>query len=226
MKRKVRGAIPAAPARSRTRPIRILVTGFGPFPGAPDNPTAPLVRALARKTRIAHDDVTVKAHVFPTRYQAVDRTLPRLLETFKPDAIVMFGLATRSRTIRVETLAHNYISASPDAGGFTRGRCAIDKAAARTIKVRAPTMRLLRAVKRLGLPVRLSTDAGAYLCNYTLWHATCATRAAGSLELSAFIHVPRPSLRLTPDALLAAGEAIIDTTIATLRRKRRLPVHR
>jgi hypothetical protein len=37
--------------------------------------------------------------------------------------------------------------------------------------------------------------------------------------------VPEPSLRITPDALLAAGEAIIETTIATLRRKRRQPVH-
>ncbi|HZD90599.1 MAG TPA: pyroglutamyl-peptidase I, partial [Pseudolabrys sp.] len=26
----------------------ILVTGFGPFPGAPFNPTVPLVRRLAR----------------------------------------------------------------------------------------------------------------------------------------------------------------------------------
>ena len=26
----------------------ILVTGFGPFPGAPFNPTAPLVERLAR----------------------------------------------------------------------------------------------------------------------------------------------------------------------------------
>ena len=30
VKRKIDGSIPAAPARSRTRPLRILVTGFGP----------------------------------------------------------------------------------------------------------------------------------------------------------------------------------------------------
>ena len=28
--------------------LRILVTGFGPFPGAPFNPTAPLVKRLTQ----------------------------------------------------------------------------------------------------------------------------------------------------------------------------------
>ena len=200
------------------RRLRILVTGFGPFPGAPDNPTGPLVRALARKPL---PGVTVKAHVFATRYKTVDRALPRLLKTFKPDALIMFGLAARSRAIRVETLARNRISAFPDAAGFTRGPCAIDATSHRTLDVRAPAAQLLHALKQTDLPARLSRNAGDYLCNYTLWHATRAASEPGGLELSAFIHVPGPSLRITPDALLAAGEAIIKTMIATLRRKRR-----
>ncbi len=147
------------------RPLRILVTGFGPFPGAPENPTGPLVHALARKPRPAKDGVVIKAHVFRTRYKAVDRALPRLLKDFKPDALIMFGLATRSRAIRVETLARNRISHHPDAGGFTPGPCAIDAASRRSLPVRAPTAAMLRALKRTGLPARLSRNAGDYLCN-------------------------------------------------------------
>ena len=179
------------------------------------------MRALGRKR---WSGAAVKAHVFPTRYKAVDRALPRLLKTFKPDAIIMFGLAGRSRAIRVETLARNRISHHPDAGGATPGPCVIDPASRPNLPVRAPTAGLLNAVKRTGLPARLSRNAGDYLCNYILWHATRASETHG-VELSAFIHVPEPSLRFTPDALLAAGEAIIGATIATLRRKRRQPVH-
>jgi pyroglutamyl-peptidase len=200
-----------------TRPLRILVTGFGPFPGAPDNPTGPLVRALGRKT---WSGVTFKAHVFPTRYQAVDRALPRLLKSFKPHALIMFGLATRSRAIRVETLARNRISHHPDAGGFTPGPCTIDMASRASIAVRAPTDALLEALKKAGVPARLSRSAGEYLCNYTLWHATQATGGPGSVELSAFIHVPKPSMRITPDTLLVAGEAILQATMAALRGRR------
>ena len=37
--------------------LRILVTGFEPFPGAPFNPTQPLVARLTKLRRPALDDV-------------------------------------------------------------------------------------------------------------------------------------------------------------------------
>ncbi|MES1149796.1 MAG: pyroglutamyl-peptidase I, partial [Bradyrhizobium guangdongense] len=40
-----------------SRKLRILLTGFGPFPGAPYNPTQPLVARLSRLRRPAFDDV-------------------------------------------------------------------------------------------------------------------------------------------------------------------------
>jgi pyroglutamyl-peptidase len=198
------------------RRLRILVTGFGPFPGAPVNPTGQLVRALARKP---WPGVTLKAHVFPTRYRSVDRALPRLLKEFKPHALIMFGLATRSRAIRVETLARNRISHHPDAGGFTRGPCAIDPASCRGLAVRAPAAALLRALQRTGLPARLSRNAGDYLCNYVLWHATCAAADRSGPKLAAFIHVPPLSARMTAEKLQAAGETILHAAAAALRRR-------
>jgi pyroglutamyl-peptidase len=202
-----------------TRRLRILVTGFGPFPGAPENPTGPLVRALGRNPRAAKDGVTIKAHVFPTRYKAVDRALPRLLKTFKPDALIMFGLATRSRKIRVETLARNRISDHPDAGGSTRGPGAIDAQSERSLKVRAPATALLRALEHAGLPARLSRNAGDYLCNYTLWHATCAAADRTGPKLAAFVHVPPLSTRMNADRLKAAGVAILRAAITATRRR-------
>ena len=37
--------------------MRVLITGFGPFPGAPFNPSAALAKALARRRRPAFADV-------------------------------------------------------------------------------------------------------------------------------------------------------------------------
>ena len=56
--------------------LRILVTGFGPFPGAPYNPTQPLVARLTRLRRPAFADVELSGHIFPVTYKAVDRELP------------------------------------------------------------------------------------------------------------------------------------------------------
>src|SRR5262245_23971500 len=97
--------------------LTILITGFGPFPGAPFNPTGDLVERLAKLRRPALAEVTIIPHVFQTSYAAVDRDLPRLLAKHKPDALLMFGLAPRAKVLRIETRAHNTSGSLPDVSG-------------------------------------------------------------------------------------------------------------
>ena len=59
--------------------MRVLITGFGPFPGAPFNPSAALAKALARRRRPALAGIDRVVHVFATTYASVDRDLPKLL---------------------------------------------------------------------------------------------------------------------------------------------------
>jgi hypothetical protein len=97
--------------------VTVIVTGFGPFPGAPFNPTGPLAKRLARVRRPTLANVKVVSHVFPTSYTAVDRELPTLIAEHKPDALLMFGLAPRARALRIETRARNTVTLLPDATG-------------------------------------------------------------------------------------------------------------
>src|SRR5258707_15870931 len=83
--------------------LRILVTGFGPFPGAPFNPTQPLVARLGRLRRPALRDVELSGPIFPVTYTAVDRELPDLLASRRPHALPMFGLASRTPYLRLES---------------------------------------------------------------------------------------------------------------------------
>ena len=71
--------------------LRILITGFDPFPGAPYNPTPALVARLMRIRRPALSDVTIASHIFPVTYDAVDRDLPILIAQHRPDALLMFA---------------------------------------------------------------------------------------------------------------------------------------
>ncbi|MGB8036741.1 MAG: pyroglutamyl-peptidase I, partial [Pseudolabrys sp.] len=95
----------------------VLITGFGPFPGAPFKPTGPLVERLARMRRPALSDVTIVTHIFQTSYETVDRELPKLIARHKPDALLMFGLAPRAKTLRIETRARNALALLPDVSG-------------------------------------------------------------------------------------------------------------
>jgi len=201
----------------------ILVTGFGPFPGAPFNPTELLAKRLASLRRPALASVRIVPHVFPTSYAAVDRDLPRMIARHKPEALLMFGLATRARTLRVETRARNVLALLPDATGaaFRRGAIAAGEPAA--LAMRVPARRLLAAIRATGVPALLSRDAGRYLCNYLCWRATEAAAKKGGPRLAAFVHVPniargarRPSKRrrLTLDDLTRAGSGALAALIA------------
>jgi len=205
----------------------ILVSGFGPFPGAPFNPTGPLVKRLAQLRRPALAQVTIVPHVFPTSYAAVDRELPRLIARHRPDALLMFGLASRTRHLRIETRARNALALMPDAGGSSpRGR-AIAANAPAALPMPAPTRRLLAAVRGARVPAALARDAGRYLCNYLCWRATEAAGKPRGPRLAAFVHVPntprgsrRPGKRrrLTLDDLTRAGNAILTALVAVARR--------
>jgi pyroglutamyl-peptidase len=167
----------------------ILITGFGPFPGAPFNPTEALVRRLARERRPALADVKLVAHVFRTSYAAVDQDLPALIRAHRPDAIVMFGLATRTPHLRIEMVACNAMAGTADADGHAPPRRVIAERRPGSIVLPTPARRLLTAARTARVPAALSHDAGRYLCNYLCWRAAEAC-AAGAPRLAAFIHVP------------------------------------
>jgi pyroglutamyl-peptidase len=196
---------------------RILVTGFEPFPGAPFNPTQPLVERLMRLRRPALADVDLSSHIFPVTYSAVDRQLPDLLGEHRPQALLMFGLAARTSFVRIETRARNAVTMLwPDAdhAQVRKGSIAGDSDA---LMFGPHTAKLLRAALGTGIDARASRNAGSYLCNYLSWRAIEATRREGGPRLAAFIHVPvlardnasQVARRITLDQLVDAGEAML-----------------
>lgn len=213
-------------------PLTVLLTGFGPFPGAPVNPTGPLVRALAGRRRPAFDDVVRIARVLDTRYAAVDRRLPKLIARHEPDVVLMFGLAARTPHIRIETRARNRISALfPDAAGRIGRRGVIAPDGPAALAARAPVARLAVAARAGNRPAKLSRDAGRYLCNYSYWQALAGTAGTKRPPLVVFVHVPalrraavplsrRRRRRMTADDLRAAGEAILLTLVVAARQRR------
>jgi pyroglutamyl-peptidase len=200
--------------------LRILITGFGPFPGAPHNPTMPLVARLLRLRRPAFSEVEFTGHIFPVTYKAVDQELPQLLARHRPQALLMFGLATRTPYVRIETRARNAVTMLwPDADHTSVRKGSI--AGGAEARMFGPhTAKLLRAALGTGIDARASRDAGSYLCNYLSWRAIEATCVDDGPRLAAFVHVPPiarggtslrkgAAHRVTMEELVDAGEAML-----------------
>jgi pyroglutamyl-peptidase len=140
----------------------------------------------------------------------------------------MFGLATRTPHLRIETRARNTITQLwPDAGHAAVVSRTIDPAAPATQRFGGHTRHLLQAAKATGIDARASINAGAYLCNYLSWRAIeAAQRHPRALPLAAFIHVPLVPRAATQadkpgvvsfEHLVDAGEAMLMTLIQHAR---------
>ena len=203
--------------------MRVVIAGFGPFPGAPTNPSTQLVKALTRARRPALADIVLRTHVFATAYAAVDHDLPKLFAA-RPDVVLIFGVAVRRRHVCIETRARNAVSVLfPDADGYRPRASVIAAGEPASRRGNAPFARLLAAVRGSGVPARLSRDAGRYLCNYAYWRALQRTKGS----LVAFVHIPplrrtprRKGKRLAPSLqqLARAAEAVLIALVTASRR--------
>jgi pyroglutamyl-peptidase len=183
----------------------ILVTGFGAFPGAPLNPTEALVAALAQ--RPGFGPTRLEPRLLPVSWRQTANALRAAIADTRPRAVLMFGLDRRCRKVKVELRAVNQATReAPDAEGMRHPTGLLDADGPRLRRSRLDRTRMMTAIASTGAGVRLSRNAGAYLCNAALWTALEATEESVPV---AFIHVPPPS-RLDAERLLAVAAALIE----------------
>src|SRR4051794_32080948 len=96
-------------------PRRILVTGFEPFAGADDNPSA---RVIERLGGLLGEGDALRSAVLPVSAARLPAGLAELLDTWRPDVVVGLGEARGSAGVRVERVAVNLLEfRTPDNDG-------------------------------------------------------------------------------------------------------------
>jgi pyroglutamyl-peptidase len=134
--------------------------------------------------------VHIKVHILPTEWKSAPQELDRLLEEVRPDIAVHFGVSSRARGFEIETRARNFCALAPDAAGELPASPFLDAGGpANCMKVSLPVAHLVWQLRRRSIPAFVSRDAGAYLCNATLYHALVRARQASGRRVG-FIHIP------------------------------------
>lgn len=174
-----------------------ILTGFGAFPGVPNNPTQALVdhfaahrQALPAGTRLALLDVD---------YRTVGPALDALLAD-PPTALVLTGFSAQATAITLEAQASGLCAVDkPDVGGF------VPFAPPGPPLCTAIDLPRLQALVEWDTPCTISRDAGQYLCNFAYRHALEQVAQAGLTTRVLFVHVPA-----------IAGTALAETSAASL----------
>lgn len=168
-------------------PTRILLTGFGSFPGVPENASAAVVEHLATAAA-SLPGVRVTSVILPVDWRIAPVQVATLIAAERPDIALHFGVSRRARGIVIETLARNCCVAREDTCGRLPNADKIDGGGAETLAATLPVQAIQHRLQSKGLPVELSEDAGAYLCNAVLYASLCACGRSGAR--AGFIHLP------------------------------------
>jgi pyroglutamyl-peptidase len=194
--------------------VRVLITGFGPFPGAPVNPSAWLAEALPER----FPGVAGELHprVLPTEWEAVEGLARHLHETIQPHVTIHFGLNQSAKGFRIERSAHNRASPRADAsGGLPRDRVILARGAER-LDTSLPASALSAHLRQRGIPAVSSRSAGSYLCNF-LYYLSLERARQKNAPAVLFVHMPPLAFDgglLSEAMLLAGAEAILRFALA------------
>lgn len=168
----------------------VLLTGFGPFPGAPENPSAWLVERLAASEPAVVSDGRLHAHVLPTEWSTVSTLTPRLLDELTPRLVVHFGLSRRSRSFRIERTAHNAMVQRADANGAVPVAATILDGGRDRLHSPAPASILAAHLKANGLAAAPSRGTDSYICNLLYYLSLDWASRQTHSPLACFVHIP------------------------------------
>ena len=166
---------------------RLLICGFRAFPAAPRNPAAATVEALDR-AGWTPPGLRTSYLTLPVAWRGSAQAVEARLVDAPVDGILLVGVAVAAMAFRVETAARNSACATRlDQQGELWPTGPIVPAGPPQLSVSAPTQAMAEAIGAAGLPVALSSDAGDYLCNFTLYrllHGPAASKVG-------FLHLPQ-----------------------------------
>jgi pyroglutamyl-peptidase len=169
--------------------MRVLLTGFEPYGGRSLNPAFETTRALDGRA-IAGAEVVGRA--LPVSLKQLRQKLARHLDEVRPQVVVSLGLWPGEPMIRLERIGINVADfeiADNEGGRPGDSMVAPDGSPAKiaTLPLRAIETALLGE----GIPARISSTAGTFLCNACLYTLLDLLDEPGRSSVPAgFIHVP------------------------------------
>ncbi len=165
-----------------------LVTGFEPYGGRADNPSAKLAGAL---DGITIGGCRIVGRTLPVTLAGLGERIDAAVDEVRPALVVALGLWPGEPMIRLERVAFNLADFDiADNAGARLSDAAILGGGTAALVSTLPLRAIERALLADGIPARLSSTAGTYLCNATLYTLLAALERRRWPAPCGFIHLP------------------------------------
>lgn len=169
--------------------IDLLLTGFGPFRDIAINPSQLMAERLDGAQIGA---VRITSLILPVVFGQDRDLVGAAIERHRPAIVLSLGVAAGEPGLRWESMGRNRRQSED---GFRPILADGPDAYAATL----PHGPVLAAVEAAEVAIRLSEDAGTYLCNHVLY-TTLHLASHGSRRFRAgFLHIPKATEHARPD---------------------------
>jgi len=168
--------------------MQALLTGFEPYGGRDINPANEVIQALDGGSA---GSVTMIGRRLPVSYEHLRKRIPELLEELRPDIAIGLGLWPGEAIIRLERMGANLADFEiPDNDGALLDDVAISDMPTAALRTTLPIRCIEKELLAKGIPARLSSTAGTFLCNATLFTLLAVGQSQSPEMLCGFIHLP------------------------------------
>lgn len=166
----------------------VVVTGFEPYGGRFVNPAYEIMRVVEGRTI---EGVSVVGRALPVSYKAIASEVSAIMDELKPLAVLSLGLCPGESIIRLERIGVNIADFEiPDNEGALIKDMPISSNGAGARFSSLPLRRIELALLQAGIPARITSSAGTFLCNACLYRMLEAAEERSPMTACGFFHVP------------------------------------
>ena len=192
----------------------VLLTGFGPFANFPVNPSWEAVKLLHNETIAG---ARLSCHQLVVEYDAVSTEVPALWSSLSPCLVIHVGVSAAAKGLVLEQC------------GRSRGYWRLDFAGRRPPQDRHPSggPTLLRTsldaglisdavATEAGMHCSLSSDAGRYLCDFSLYTSLhYALHSAPNAQVL-FVHIGPANAPYSKEEVAAGLRIVVKAALAQI----------
>ena len=191
--------------------MRVLLTGFEPFGGSDVNSSW---ETAARVEQLAPIGVELVVLQLPVSFKRAGETVIEILQTKRPDVLVMLGQRGKGQSVDIERIAVNLMdSANPDNDGYCPQEQLIQADGESAYFCNLPVKALRDALLQRNMPAKVSNSAGLYVCNSTYYNALYEIDKQDLSAQAVFVHLPKISNEFPLDLLTESVKTIIKTIV-------------
>ena len=179
--------------------MKILLTGFGPFPGIESNHTQTIAEHFKKNSKKLEYQLITS--IIPVTFSDGKTIIPKLIEEHHPDYVLVMGVKSTSSEFCLEKIAINALhSTKPDFKGNFANHEKILTDAREAFFSDIDLCTWCQDLNEKGILAAVTYSAGTYVCNQTFYLFSHYLSKYSSSNRVVLLHVPRLPSQIPEDS--------------------------